>query len=152
LTRRLPLLSSRPALLLLAALAAALLAVGSVHGGRPGNAARAAQIDSLVKCPSCEDLSIAQSNAPSAVGLRHTVARLVRRGWSDARIEAWVTGRYGPGSLLVPGSAGAEAALYAVPAGAAALAAGFLGWYLFRRRPLRALVPFDGRGGGETTT
>jgi cytochrome c-type biogenesis protein CcmH/NrfF len=127
-------LASRTAWLLLAVVAIALLAIGSVHGGGSSAQARTAQLDSIIKCPACEDLSIAQSDAPSSMALRHRVYQFVGEGWSNARIESWVTGRYGSDALLVPASSGMGETLYVVPLAAIGLAVGCLGWYLWRRR------------------
>lgn len=142
--RRRP-LASRAAWLLLAAVAIAFLAYGSWHTSPSSAKARIASLDSLIKCPACEDLSIAQSDAPSSVTLRHEVARFVDKGWSDARIESWVTARYGSDALLIPQSSGDSAVLYLVPIGLVGLAVAGLGWYLWRRRPGPA-----GRGTGES--
>jgi cytochrome c-type biogenesis protein CcmH/NrfF len=125
---------SRAAWLVLVIVAVAVLAIGSIHN-TSGTAAREAQLDSLIKCPACEDLSIAQSDAPSAVALRHRVSTFVLQGWSDARVEAWITGRYGSDALLVPPTSGASETLYVVPVAAVGIAAAGLGWYLWRRRP-----------------
>lgn len=127
--------ASRVAWAVLAAIAVAVLAYGSFHSSPSGNAARAAQLDTVIKCPSCEDLSIAQSDAPSAVTLRHEVAGFVAKGWSNARIEAWVTARYGSDGLLIPSSSGASEMLYIVPVALVGAAVAGLGWYMWRRRP-----------------
>ncbi|MHB1986765.1 MAG: cytochrome c-type biogenesis protein [Acidimicrobiales bacterium] len=126
--------ASRAAWATLAVIAVAVLAFGSVHPGPSPGGARAAQLDSVIKCPACEDLSIAQSDAPSSITLRHEVARFVAQGWSDGKIEAWVTARYGSDALLVPPTTGASEMLYIVPVAAVGVAAGGLGWYLWRRR------------------
>jgi len=127
--------SSRTAWLFIAVIAVAVLAIGSSHGGGSNVKAREAQLDSLIKCPACQDLSIAQSDAPSSMALRRRVAGFVKQAWSNARIEAWVTGRYGTDALLVPPSSGANATLYIVPVAAIGLAVAGLGWYLWSRRP-----------------
>lgn len=125
-------LASRAAWAVLSAVAVTVLAYGSIHGSPSSKAARAGQLDTLIKCPACEDLSIAQSDAPSSVTLRHEVAHFVDEGWSDGRIESWVTDRYGAGALLVP--QGESAALYVLPVAAAGLGVAGLGWYMWRRR------------------
>ena len=51
-----------------------------------GAQARIAHLETLVKCPACEDLSVAQSNATSAIAVRHEIARRVRAGESDNQI------------------------------------------------------------------
>lgn len=129
-------LSSRPAWALVAILAVSALAVGSVHPSQPSAAARITRLDSLIKCPSCVDLSIAQSDAPVAVGLRQQVALWVHEGLSDARIEQLVVDRFGEQALLVPPGAGSDVLLFAVPAGVLGVAGVSLAVYLFRRRRL----------------
>jgi cytochrome c-type biogenesis protein CcmH len=136
--------ASRAAWLVLAAIALAALAVGSIHNSGSAAAARTAQLDTVIKCPACEDLSIAQSDAPSAVALRRRVARFVASGWSDARIESWVTARYGTNALLVPPAGGVNDTLYVVPVAAIGLAVAGLGWHLWQRR--RALEAVGGWG------
>ena len=138
-------ISSRPAWILLAVLAAVLLSIGSVHPPATTDAARIAHLDAMIKCPSCEDLSLSQSNAPSALTLRHQVAAWVEAGWSDQRVENWVVSHDGPGGLLVPQASGISIALYAVPAVLVAGAALCVGWALWRRRRVR--VGFDVDGG-----
>ena len=128
--------ATRPAWIALAAVAAAFLAFGSIH---PITAAKArtSYLDSIIKCPACEDLSVAQSGAPSAVSLRHRVATFVHEGWSDARIEDWVVGRFGSNALLVPPTSGVSSTLYLVPTVLVGGAAVGLGYFLWRRRSPR---------------
>jgi cytochrome c-type biogenesis protein CcmH len=134
-TRRLTArLTSRVAWACLAAAAVALLAIGSIHPPPTTAAARIARLDSIIRCPSCEDLSLTQSDAASSVTLRREVASWVRQGWSDNRIEQAVVARYGEAGLLLPQSSGAAAALYIVPLAIVGAAAGGVGLFLWRRR------------------
>ena len=80
---------------------------------------------------------------PSAVSLRHRVATFVHEGWSDARIEDWVVGRFGSNALLVPPTSGVSSTLYLVPTVLVGGAAVGLGYFLWRRRS-----PRDGAGAG----
>lgn len=133
--------------MLLAVVAVALLTVGSVRAAKSPEAARTSALESLIKCPQCDDLSIAESDAPSSVQLRHRVATFVAAGWSNGRIESWVTARYGSNALLLPPAGGANETLYVLPAALVALAAAGLAWYLWRRRSLarhEAAPPSDG--------
>jgi cytochrome c-type biogenesis protein CcmH len=130
------LLASRAAWIALAVVALIALGIGSVHARQPSAAARIAHLDSVIKCPSCVDLSISQSDAPIAVGLRSEVAAWVRAGLSDARIEQLVVARFGEQALLVPSGSGADALLWAVPVAVVGAAAVVLAGYLWRRRRL----------------
>ena len=96
-------------------------------------ASRVARLEALVRCPSCEDLSVAQSNATSAIAVRHEIAAKVRRGVSDTAILTSLEAAYGPSILLSPPTSGLGSLLWAVPAGAAGLA-GVVVTRLVRRR------------------
>jgi cytochrome c-type biogenesis protein CcmH/NrfF len=127
-------LASRPAWVIVAVVALAALGIGSVHPPQPSSSGRIAYLDSVIKCPSCVDLSIAQSDAPIAVGLRTEVAAWVHAGLSDARIEQLVVARFGEQALLVPSGSGADVLLWAVPVSVVGGAGALLAVYLWRRR------------------
>jgi len=111
------------------------LGVGASRGGQPPTATqRADAIDALVRCPSCEGISVADSSASTAVAIRHTVAARVRAGQSDSQIDAFLVSRYGPGILLRPPVHGATAWVWVVPPAAAAVAVAGLTMALWRRR------------------
>ena len=129
-------LSSWPAWALVTVVAVVGLAIGSVHPRPTSAASRIAYLDSIIKCPSCVDLSIAQSDAPIAVALRGEVGTWVREGLSDARIEQLVVARFGEQVLLVPTGSGVDVLLWAVPAAVLGGGAILLGAYLWRRRRL----------------
>jgi len=131
-------LSSRVGWLIVAVVAVVALAVGSVHTSQPSAALRISHLDSLIKCPSCVDLSIAQSDAPIAVGLRAEVAAWVHQGLSDARIEQLVVARFGARVLLVPSGTGVDFLLWAAPISVLGLSGVLLAGYLWRRRRLEA--------------
>lgn len=89
---------------LLVLIAAAALSLGSMHASAPSAQQRAAYLDSIIKCPSCDNLSIAQSDAGVAAALRREVRHLVGRGWSNERIESAVVAQYGSNEILAPSS------------------------------------------------
>ena len=78
-------------------------------------AARIARLESLVRCPSCEDLSVAQSNATTAVAVRHEIVTRVHRGDSDTAILTSLEAAYGTSVLLSPPTSGLGALLWAAP-------------------------------------
>lgn len=119
---------------LLAVVLAVALYVGTAGGATETPAQRAAHILSQVRCPACADLSVTQSNAPSAVAIRQYVREAVAKGESDGAIQSYLVSRYGPGVLLAPPASGITALVWILPlvvvaAGAAGLAVAF------RRRP-----------------
>ncbi len=116
------------------------LAVGSVQRRGTTAAARIAHLESVLKCPSCTDLSIGQSRDNVALALDALVQREVRAGASDATIERQVLERY-PGAILVP-QGGVGFLAYAIPA--VLLVAGALGGgalLLSRRRARPRTAP-----------
>jgi len=96
-------------------------------------AARIAHLESLVRCPSCDDLSVAQSNATTAVAVRHEIVNRVDRGDSDTAILTSLETTYGTSVLLSPPTSGLGALLWAVPVALLALA-GLVTLRLARRR------------------
>ncbi len=114
----------------LVALAVATLVLSPSTSSR---SARIAHLESLVRCPSCEDLSVAQSNAPTAIAVRHQIVTAVAHGASDTAILTALETSYGPAILLSPSTSGLGTLLWAGPLAlvVAALALGALRW---RRR------------------
>jgi cytochrome c-type biogenesis protein CcmH len=108
---------------LLAIVVAVALLVGSGLGGGPEtNGQRARALEASVRCPSCEDVSVAVSNSSVAVAVRHQVAREIDAGWSDQQIIDQLVARYGPSILLRPPASGLTSLVWIVPAVAAAAA------------------------------
>lgn len=131
-----------PGVALLLAVLVVALAFGSGlgSGGRPSPAARVAAIDSQVRCPSCEDLSVAQSQASSAVAVRHQVAHLVAVGRTDQEVESALVAEYGPTILLRPPTSGLSSVVWILPAvGGAAAVAALAALFWRRSRQLRIL-------------
>ncbi|HEY5272782.1 MAG TPA: cytochrome c-type biogenesis protein CcmH [Acidimicrobiales bacterium] len=100
--------------LFLAVVIAVLLIVGDGSKSTTPDAARVAYLESVIRCPSCADLSIADSETTSATGLRTEVVKDVHQGLSDQVIEAQVEGQY-PGTLLIP-TGGDGVAIFLIPA------------------------------------
>jgi len=117
------------------------LAVGASRPGPPlSPTQRAAAIDAQLRCPSCEDVSVADSSAPTAVAVRAIVLQRVRAGERQAQIEDFLVSRYGPGILLRPPTRGATSTVWIVPVVVVVLALGGLGVFFWRRRR-RAAAP-----------
>lgn len=83
-------------------LTAILLAVGSYHPSPPSAAGRITYLENVIKCPVCDDISIAQSDASIATQLRASVVKWVKEGRSNTWIENVVVDRFGTNELLVP--------------------------------------------------
>jgi len=120
----------------------AALVLGAGHrSGAETASQRAAAIDAVVRCPSCEGLSVADSTAATAVAIRAGVLARLRAGQSDAQIEEFLVSRYGPSILLRPPTRGVVGLVWMIPIAAIALGALGLGVVFWRRRvPERAVV------------
>ena len=81
----------------------------------PSAQSRIGHLESLVKCPSCENLSVAQSNATSSVAVRDEIRQRVRAGESDNQILTSLEATYGTSILLSPSTSGLGALLWLAP-------------------------------------
>jgi cytochrome c-type biogenesis protein CcmH len=106
----------------------------SVRSGPQTPAERAAYLDSIIKCPSCDGISVADSSAATAAAVRQDVAARVRAGQSNAEIEQSLVDHYGPSILLRPSTTGITALVWLIPLAAAAGGVGGLGVFFWRRR------------------
>lgn len=129
--------SSRLAWAALAVVVIVALALGSGLGAgspRPSAARRIAQLDSVIGCPSCTDLSVAESSAGTAVAIRQFVATQVHAGASDRAIEAAVEAGYGASIVLSPPTSGPDVLVWVLPLVAVLLGFGGLAVMFARRR------------------
>jgi cytochrome c-type biogenesis protein CcmH len=100
----------------LVVLAVALVIGSGVLSGKPQTAAqRAAAIEAVVRCPSCIDVSVAQSEESTALAVRHEIERQVVQGRSTAQIEQTLVAQYGQTILLEPPDTGGFAIIWIVP-------------------------------------
>ena len=119
-TARLPLLTRIAVPLVVVAVA---LVIGSgVLSSKPQTPAqRAAAIESVVRCPSCIDVSVADSEETTALAVRHQIERQVAQGRSTSQIEQTLVDQYGPTILLEPTDLFALIWIVPIVAGAGAL-------------------------------
>ncbi|HTZ09925.1 MAG TPA: cytochrome c-type biogenesis protein CcmH [Acidimicrobiales bacterium] len=114
------------------------LGVGASRGSGPTDPRQQADaLDAVLRCPSCDGISVAQSSASTAQAIRQAVLARARAGQSDGRIESYLESRYGPGILLRPPVAGATAWVWVAPPVALAAGAGALAVVFWRRRRRR---------------
>ena len=113
---------------------ALLVGSGAFSSAPPTNAQRAAAIESVIRCPSCEDLSVAVSTAPTAITVRATVRQLVDQGRSDQQIEDYLVARYGSAIVLEPPASGWSLLVWALPIAAGLAGLAVLAIVLVRRR------------------
>ena len=100
------------------------LALGSRNDSGPvTEEQRVERITSAVRCPTCQGLSVAQSDAPAATAIDDEVRRRVQAGESDRQIKDYLVSRYGQGIILKPEPEGVGLLVWALPVlgGAAAV-------------------------------
>lgn len=118
---------------LLAAVVVAGLALAATHPSPPPSLRqRTLAIARDIRCPSCEDLNAAQSNALGALAVRQLIRADLQKGMSATEIDAYLVARYGPDIILEPPAHGADALVWWLPAVAAVL--GLAGGALALRR------------------
>jgi cytochrome c-type biogenesis protein CcmH len=97
---------------------------------------KAARIEKGVRCPTCRELSVAESDARAAQAIRNEIRRRVVAGQSDATIRAFLVSRYGPDILLKPQGKGVAALVWVLPVVVVLVAAAGLGTAFYRWREL----------------
>ena len=113
------------------------LAIGtSTRGGAQTPTEKAASIEKGVRCPTCRELSVAESDARAAQAIRTEILRRVRAGQSPATIRAFLVSRYGPDILLKPQGSGVAALVWVIPVVVILVAAAGLGLAFYRWREL----------------
>jgi len=113
---------------------ALLIGSGVFSSSPPTSAQRAGAIESVIRCPSCEDLSVAASSAPTAVTVRATVRHLIDQGQSDQQIKDYLVARYGSAIVLDPPASGWSAVVWVLPIVAGLAGVGALVVVIARRR------------------
>jgi cytochrome c-type biogenesis protein CcmH/NrfF len=111
------------------------LVIGSgAFSGKPQTAAqRAASIESVVRCPSCIDVSVAQSEETTALAVRHEIERQVAQGRTTAQIENALVSQYGQTILLEPPDTAGFSLIWIVPIVLGVSALGVIGVLFWRR-------------------
>ena len=102
-------------------------------------------IASEVRCPTCESLSAAESDAAAAQAVRDEIRARLRAGESEAAILAFLASRYGDDILLRPEAGGVAGLVWVLPVAAVLAALGALAWRLRARRPLAGTPTADDR-------
>jgi cytochrome c-type biogenesis protein CcmH len=129
-------------------LVAALVAGSGVFSSTPPTAAqRAAAIESGLRCPSCEDLSVADSSAPTAVTVRNTVRQMVGEGRTDQQVDAYLVARYGASIVLDPPASGWTLLVWLLPLLGGVATVAVVVTLLVRRRRSFGADPLAGDAG-----
>ena len=120
---------------------------GAFDSSPPTTAQRAAAIEAGVRCPSCTDVSVAQSNASTAIAVRHQIEQMVADGRSTADIDQVLVSEYGQAILLVPPDTGGVPLIWIIPIVLGVGAIAIVGVVFWRRsRAFGALRSEDADG------
>ena len=125
--------------LLLAVVLAGALVIGSRSGGgeRGTVEARTEGITREVRCPTCRNLSAAESDAPVARALVEEVRDRVEAGQTDEQIRGYLVSVYGGDILLRPKGTGVAGLVWALPVAAVVIGLGGLAFAFRRWKPGR---------------
>jgi cytochrome c-type biogenesis protein CcmH len=76
---------------------------------------RTNEVASLLRCPVCQGLSVADSPATMAQDMKHQVRELLARGYTQEQILAYFERSYGQFVLLKPKFSGVAAMVWLLP-------------------------------------
>ena len=118
----------------LAVVVAVVLAVVLWPSGSRSTAARAHDLETEFKCPECQGLSVADSQAPTSRAIRADIKRRIAAGQGDAEIRQAYIDRYGESILLIPQDSGVSLIVWILPVVVLALGATGIVFALRRNR------------------
>jgi cytochrome c-type biogenesis protein CcmH len=112
-------------------LAAAVLALALVPAAGAAERPTLANLEGEVMCPVC-GTTLDQSDAPAALQIKRFIKRRIAAGDSEAEIKDALVANYGESILASPPKRGFGLLAWWVPLGGIILAAGLLGWGIWR--------------------
>jgi cytochrome c-type biogenesis protein CcmH/NrfF len=110
------------------------LAVVLWPNGSQSPAARAHDLETQLKCPECQGLSVADSQAPTSRAIRADIKRRIKAGQSDEQIRQAFVDTYGEQILLAPQDSGISLIVWILPIVVVALGATGIVFALRRNR------------------
>jgi cytochrome c-type biogenesis protein CcmH/NrfF len=125
----------RRAAVLLLAVAAALAFAGTAAASE--RHPTQGELENEVICPVCAPETIAQSDSPIAIRMRHVIAQRIAAGDTKSEIERLLVKNFGPSVLASPPRHGFSLLAWVLPLvgiAAGALAVAALAWRWSRRR------------------
>ncbi len=99
---------------------------------------RTLRIADQLRCPTCQGLSVKDSDAPLSRQIQDKVRRMVAEGQSEEAIKAFFVSRYGEWILRAPKKEGLGLVLWLLPGLALLLSAGLIGYRLLGNHRGRA--------------
>ncbi len=92
--------------------------------------AEAKRVSSVLRCPVCQGLSVADSPSTMATHMRQQVRELVAAGFVEEQVLAYFEASYGEFVRLEPALRGVNWLVWLAPAGGLALGLGIVVWVL----------------------
>lgn len=123
----------RPALFLALLLPYALAATPQFSD--PAQEAQYYNLIRVIRCPTCQNQNVAESDAPLARQLREQIEAQIKEGRNNREITTYLVERYGDFITYAPPFAARTWLLWLTPF---AVMAASLAWWLLRRRPQAA--------------
>lgn len=99
---------------------------------------RVMTITDALRCPTCQAISVKDSEASFSTEIRDKVRRMVEEGQTDDQIKAYFVDRYGEWILRAPLKRGLGLVVWTLPVVAVVGAGGAIAWSILRRRRNRA--------------
>jgi len=105
---------------------------------------RTHEIASLLRCPVCQGLAIADSPSEMAINMKGQVRELLSRGYTEEQILAYFERSYGQFVLLKPKFRGLGSLVWTLPLFALLVGGILVVWKLRKlERPVAAVMPED---------
>ncbi len=108
---------------------------------------RVLEISSELRCPTCQAISVKDSEAAFSRQIRGKVRAMLVEGKTEEQIVAFFVSRYGEWILRAPKKSGVGLILWLLPGGAIVLAGGLLGLKLYRNARSREAPAAAAAGG-----
>jgi cytochrome c-type biogenesis protein CcmH len=118
----------------LAAVVVFVLAITLWPGGSPSASERAHELETEIKCPECQGLSVADSQATTSQAIRTDIKKRIAAGQSDDTIRQAYVDRFGSAILLTPQSSGISLLVWVLPIVVFGLGAAGIAFVLARNR------------------
>lgn len=90
--------------------------VGAQRNERPQTMdERVLSVARVVRCPTCESQSAADSNAPASEAIRAEIRAQLEQGRTPAQVRTYLVSRFGSDILLKPEATGVAGLVWAIP-------------------------------------
>jgi len=133
-------MSRRAVWVVMAAVLVGALAIGSQRQGPVTDEARVRRIGADLRCPTCQGMAVADSDAPAARGIREEITRRVAEGReTDGQVKDFILSLY-PGISLRPETRGLGLVVWGLPVVVGVAVVGALALVVVGRRRRQAPV------------